>query len=133
MVYEKYFLNGHVYVNFFAFENGIPQYFGRIFTIQSSNDPVTVDTDQRDCPPGCPGTEPTIHGIGYAEVMKKLSSNALKTRPPIQVIAEVTEASIREDPDHKSGGPIDILHLSKDGARWVQKKRNAPKSSPREK
>ena len=68
-----------------------------------------------------------------AEVMKKLSCNALKTRPPIQVIAEVIEASIREDPDYKSDGPIDILHLSKDGARWVQKKRNAPKSSPREK
>jgi hypothetical protein len=126
MVYTKYFLNGHVYVNFFALENGIPQYFGRIFNIQSSNDPVTVETEQRDCPPGCPGTEPTIHGIGYAEVMKRLSSDALKTQTPIQVITEAIEASIREDPDLKSGGPIDILHLSKDGARWVQKKQECP-------
>jgi hypothetical protein len=52
----------------------------------------------------------------------------LKTRPPIQVIAEVIEASIREDPDHKSDGPIDILHLSKDGARWVQKKKGMPRN-----
>ena len=130
MVYKKYFLNGHVYVNFFAFENEIPRFFGRTFSIRSSNDSVTVDTDQRDCPPGCPGTEPTIHGIGYAEVMKKLSSNALKTRPPIQVIAEVIEASIREDPEHRSGGPIDILHLSKDGATWVQKKKECPEIQP---
>ena len=65
-----------------------------------------------------------------AEVMKKLSCNALKTRPPIQVITEVIEASIREDPDHKSGGPIDILHLNKDGARWVQKKRECREIQP---
>ena len=130
MVYKKYFLNRHVYVYFFAFENETPQYFGRIFTIQSSNGPVTVDTEQRDCPPGCSGSEPTILGIGYADVMKELSSNALKTRPPIPVITEVIEASIREDPDQKSGGPIDILHLSKDGARWVQKKKECPEIQP---
>ena len=118
MVYKKYFLNGHVYVYFLAFESGIHRYFGRIFTIQSSNDPVTVGIEQRDCPPGCPGTEPTILGIGYADVMKKLSSSALKTRAPIQVITEAIEASIREDPDHKSG------------ARWVQKKKECPEIQP---
>jgi hypothetical protein len=125
-VYEKYFLNGHVYLYFFAFENGIPRDFERIFTIQSSSDPVTVGIEPRDCPPGCPSTEPTIHGIGYADVLGKVSSGVLKTRPPVQVITEVIEASIREDPDHKSGGPIDILHLNKDGARWVQKKKECP-------
>jgi hypothetical protein len=130
MVYKQYFLNGHVYVYFVAFENETPRFFARTFTIQGSNDTVTVDTEQRDCPPGCPGTEPTIHGIGYAEVMKELSSDALKTRPPIQVITEVIEASIREDPDHKSGGPIDILHLNKDGARWVQKKKECREIQP---
>jgi len=130
MVYQKYFLNGHVYMYFFAFENETPRYFGRIFTIRSPNELVTVDTEQRDCPPGCPGTEPTILGIGYADAMKKLSSNALKTRTPIQVITEAIEASIREDPDHKSGGPIDILHLNKDGARWVQKKKECGEIQP---
>ena len=95
---------------FFAFENETPRYFGRTFTIRSSNDPVL--------------------GIGYADVMKKLSSSALKTRAPIQVITEAIEASIREDPDHKSGGPIDILHLSKDGARWAQKKKECPEIQP---
>jgi hypothetical protein len=130
MVYKKYFLNGYVYLYFFAFEDGIPRYFERIFTIQSSNDPVTVGIEQRDCPPGCPGTEPMIHGIGYADVMDKVSSEVLKTRPPVEVITEVIEASIREDPDHRSGGPIDILHLNKDGARWVQKKKECPEIQP---
>ena len=130
MVYQKYFLDRHVYVYFFTFEDETPKYFGRIFTIQSSNGPATVDTEQRDCPPGCPGSEPTILGIGYADVVKELSPNALKTRPPIEIITEVIEASIREDPDHKSGGPIDILHLSKDGARWVQKKKECPEIQP---
>ncbi len=123
MVYKKYFLGGHVYVYLFAFDNGIPRYFGRIFTIQSSNDPVTVGIERLDCPPDCPSTEPAILGIGYADAMKELSSAALKTRSPIQVITEAIEASIKEDPEHKSGGPIDILHLNKDGARWVQKKK----------
>jgi hypothetical protein len=130
MVYNKYFLNGRVYVYLFAFENGIPLYFGRIFTIQSSNDSVTVSTEQRDCPPDCPGTEPTLHAVGYADVIKKASPDALLTRPPIPFITEVIEASIREDPDHKSGGPIDILHLSKDGARWVQKKKECAEIQP---
>jgi hypothetical protein len=62
--------------------------------------------------------------------MKKLSSDALKTQPPIQFITEAIEASIREDPDHKSGGPIDILHLSKEGASWVQKKKECPEIQP---
>lgn len=129
-VYTKYFLNGHVYVYFFSSENGIPRYFERIFTIQSSNDPLTVGVERLDCPPGCSSNAPTILGIGYANVMKNVSSNVLETRPPIQVITEVIEASIREDPDHKSGGPIDILHLNKDGARWVQKKKECPEIQP---
>ena len=123
MVYRKYFLNGHVYVYFFAFENGFPRYFGRIFIIQSFNDPVTVGIEQRDCPPDCLSAEPTILGIGYADVIKKLSPDVSKTRPPIQLIAELVDASIKADPAHQSGGPIDILHLNKDGARWVQKKK----------
>jgi len=130
VVYQNYFLDRYVYVYFFTVENETPKYFERIFSIQSASGPVTVATEQLDCPPGCPGSEPTILGIGYADVMKALSSNALKTRPPVQVISEVIEASIREDPDHKSGGPIDILHLSKDGARWVQKKKECPEIQP---
>jgi hypothetical protein len=54
----------------------------------------------------------------------------LKKQPPIPFITEVIEASIREDPDHRSGGPIDILHLNKDGARWVQKKNECAEIQP---
>lgn len=130
MVYEKYFLGGHVYVYFVAFENETPRFFGRTFTIQSSNDPVTVGVEQHDCPPDCLAAEPTIFGIGYADIVEKVSSNVLKTRPPIQLITDIIETSIRDDPDHKSGVPIDILHLNKDGARWVQKKKECPAIQP---
>ena len=130
MVYNKYFLNGHVYVYLFAFDNEIPVYFGRIFTVQDSDDSVTISIEQRDCPPGCPDTEPTLHAIGYADVIKKASPDALRTQPPVPFITEVIEASISEDPDHKSGGPIDILHLSKDGASWVQKKKECDAIQP---
>jgi hypothetical protein len=129
-VYNQYFLNGHVYIYFVAFENETPRFFARTFAIRSSNDAVKVHTEQRDCPTGCPGTEPTIYGIGYAEVMKNLPTNALRIKPPIQVITELIEASIRKDPEHKSGGPIDILHLNKDGARWVQKKQECREIQP---
>ena len=129
-VYQQYFLNGHVYIYFVAFENETPRFFARTFTIKSSDDAVKVDTEQHDCPPGCPDTEPTIYGIGYADVMRQLSSTELQRRPPVQVITELIEASIREDPDHKSGGPIDILHLNNDGARWVQKKQECREIQP---
>ena len=129
-MYNKYFLNGRVYVYLFAFENEIPLHFGRIFAIRDSKDSVTVSTEQRDCPPDCLDTEPTLHAIGYADVIKRASADVLKTRPPIPFITEVIEASIREDPDHRSGGPIDILHLNKDGARWVQKKNECPEIQP---
>jgi hypothetical protein len=62
--------------------------------------------------------------------MKNLPTNALRIKPPIQVITELIEASIRKDPEHKSGGPIDILHLNKDGARWVQKKQECREIQP---
>jgi hypothetical protein len=130
MVYNKYFLNGRVYVYLLAFENEIPLYFGRIFIIQGSNDSVTVSTERRDCPPDCPDAEPTVHAIGYAGVIQKASPDALRTQPPIPFITEVIEASIREDPDRRSGGPIDILHLNKDGARWVQKKNECAEIQP---
>ena len=132
MVYNKYFLNGHVYVYLFAFENEIPVYFERIFTVQGSDDSVTISTEQRDCPPGCPATEPTLHAIGYADVIKKASPDALRIQPPIPFITGVIEASISEDPDHKSGGPIDILHLGKDGASWVQKKKECAAVQPQD-
>lgn len=130
MVYNKYFLNGRVFVYFFAFEHEIPLHFGRIFTIQGSKDSVTVSTEQHDCPPDCPVTEPTLHAIGYADVIERVSPDALKTLPLIPFITEIIEASIREDPDHRSGGPIDILHLNKDGARWVQKKNECTEIQP---
>jgi hypothetical protein len=132
MVYNNYFLNGHVYVYLFAFENETPLYFGRIFTVQGSDDSVTISTEQRDCPPGCTDTEPTLYAIGYADVIKKASPDALRTQPPVPFITEVIEASISEDPDHKSGGPIDILHLNKDGASWVQKKKECAAIQPQD-
>ena len=130
MVYKKYFLDGHVYVYLFAFENGITRYFERIFTIQSSTDPVTVGMERHDCPPGCLGGEATILGIGYADVVKEVSPDVLKTRPPVELITELVDASIKADPAHQSGGPIDILHLNKDGGRWVQKKKECPEIQP---
>lgn len=132
MVYNKYFLNGRVYVYLFVFDNEIPLFFERIFAVQSSNDSVTIKTEQRDCPPGCSSSEPTLIAIGYADVMKNVTTDALKTFSPIEFINEVIQASIREDPDHKSGGPIDILHLNKDGARWVQKKKECAEIQPDE-
>jgi hypothetical protein len=118
-----------VHVFLFAFKNETPQSFHRIFTHEVSNS-MKVHIEQRDCPPGCTTTEPNILGIGYADVIKKASPADLKTRPPIQFTTEVIEASIKADPDHQSGGPIDILHLNKEGARWVQKKNECPEIQP---
>jgi hypothetical protein len=118
-IYNSFFFNSRVYVYLFAFEIEVPRFFVRTFTVQSPKDSVIVSTEE--CPLGCP--IPMIDVIAPPDVTETMSPDLLKTLPPIQAITEVIETSIREDPYQRSAAPIDILHLNKDGARWVQKKK----------
>jgi hypothetical protein len=129
MVYESHFLNKVISVFLFAIENETPRSFHRTFTHQSSEDSVTVTVEQRDCPPGCTSAEHSVSAVGYGETMKTFSPSVFETHPPIQVIIELIEASIRAEPD-LSGGPVDVIHINKDGAKWVQKKDECPEIEP---
>ena len=125
-IYNSFFLNGRVYVYLFAFEIEVPRFFVKTFIVQSPKGSAIVGTE--DCSLGCP--TPMIDVIGPPDATEKVSPDLLKKLQPIQAITEVIETSIREDSYHRSAAPIDILHLNKDGARWVQKKKECGEIQP---
>lgn len=128
MVYQKA-INVPIHVFFFGFEE-IPVSYHRRFTHQKS-DPHTINITRWDCPPGC--TDPHMAGAGYADAIKKFASSVLQTQSPIDLIRDTVESSIKDDPEQQSGPPIDILHIDKDGAKWIQKKEECPTIQPQKK
>jgi hypothetical protein len=118
-----------VYVYFFGFEGDTPVSLRRTFTPMRSDAAVTtIRITEYDCPPNC--AEPHAIGVGYGNIIKDFSADVLKTRSPTDVIREIVELSIKEDPEQKSGMPVDILHLTKHGASWIQKKKECPEIKP---
>jgi hypothetical protein len=118
-----------VYVYFVGFEGDTPVSLGRTFAPRKSDAAVTtIRITEYDCPPNC--AEPHVVGVGYGNIIKDFSPDVLKTRSPTDVIREIVELSIKEDPEQKSGIPVDILHLTKYGASWIQKKKECPEIKP---
>src|SRR5207248_457953 len=100
----------------------------KTFTYEKSSDgSLQVKSETRNCPPGCGKSEPNIAAVIQGEVAKDLLLNKSTTLPPVQLINQAIEASIKAEPE-ESGGPIDILHLTKDGAEWIQRKKGCPRT-----
>jgi hypothetical protein len=116
-----------VYVYFLGFEGDTPVSLRRTFTPMKSDAAVTsMRIAEYDCPANC--AEPHVIGVGYGNIIKNFSPDVLKTRSPTEIIRAAVELSIKEDPEQKSGMPVDILHLTKHGS-WIQKKKECQKSS----
>jgi hypothetical protein len=114
---------------FFAFEGSTPVFLHKqfIYQTQGPGGDTTVRMLEFDCPPGC--TEPHVVGIGHGDTFKTLSPASLGTKSPVDFIREQMEWGIKNDPTY-SGPPVDILRLTKDGAKWIQKKPQCAEIKP---
>ena len=114
---------------FFGFEGDTPVSLHKQFLHQThgTGTDATVRMVEFDCPPSC--TEPHVLGVGHADIFKTLSSTSLGTKSPVDFIREQIASGIRNDPTY-SGPPIDILRLTKDGAKWIQKKPQCAEIKP---
>jgi hypothetical protein len=120
---------GALEVFFMSFENSVPSFATVTFTIsETSPETMSVKTQFDFCPGhGCPpagsGLEKLVFKtIGVADAI----DGSIKDRPsvltdlqndPVSTIRRLIELETKEAPD-LVGLPIDILTISKDGAKW---------------
>jgi hypothetical protein len=115
-------------VYFFGFDGDTPVLIQKRFIVDwfQPDDSVGVQILDYDCQTGC--EEVTVVGIGHVDAMKGLAS-ASETQSPIAIIRDRISSSIKSDPTN-SGLPIDILHLTKAGAKWIQNEKKCPDIQP---
>jgi hypothetical protein len=108
-------------VNFAAIENNIPALYGRRFTI-SSDDPI-IKIERHQCPGSdCPNGEITV--LTGPEKYKKqfYKENPVLSGDLAEMARKFVQAQIDENvPD--VGPPIDLVLLTANGVKWMQRKR----------
>ena len=116
-------------VYFFGFDGDTPVLIQKRFVLHEfqRGDSVRIQILDYDCQTGC--DEVTVVGIGHADAMKDLASAASESQSPVDIVRDRISLSIKSDPE-KSGHPIDILHLTKAGAKWIQNEKNCPAIQP---
>jgi hypothetical protein len=117
---------------FAGVENGTPTLILRAFTIAHS-DPISVRPYRRSCPGDCP-TGIHVFYLGQKQAMFKFAAShpRLWDGKAESVIEKLIQVAIADKPD-EVGPPIDILGITKDGAQWVQRKKECPDIQPQAK
>jgi hypothetical protein len=108
---------------FWGLHQGVPVLFTRTFHVSESDSGAPLVTVSRlDRPGGCPGGETAIflghtdaiqrHYDDHPDVFKGDFTEAIETLIELQAVA--TPEAV--------GGEVDLISLTKDGPRWVQKR-----------
>jgi hypothetical protein len=118
-----------VSVFFFGFDDNTPVAIKKTFAedkVQTAKTP-NIRIAHNDCPPEC--NDLLVMFNGHADAAKGLSLDFVKTQSPVELIRERIGLSIKIDPSD-SGPPIDILHLTKSGGKWIQNEKQCPEITP---
>lgn len=88
---------------------------------------VSVRVSRQSCPGDCPDGV-RMFFLGRYSAIERYMSNRSKDTPRLRLEEAVNhfiELEIGENPQDV-GGPVDILRIDRDGARWIQKKDSCP-------
>jgi hypothetical protein len=122
--FHQHYENGSaVDIIFFGMEKDVPVLYLRYFVASSSaNGSISIEVKQLNCPGDCPT------GITYAFLGEQSALNKFLDENPhyskngwIPTINKLIEIEAKDKPDFVSL-PVDILHLDKNSAEWIQKK-----------
>jgi len=112
---------------FLAVEKDSPFLLRRDFIpITSAFDSVEMNIVRKKCPGDCQNGE-DIYPLGEKRAIKERLSQGPNfwKNDPINAIRKLIELEIADDPFYV-GPPIDILQIDKNGARWIEKKKECP-------
>jgi hypothetical protein len=113
---------------FFGIEDGIPAYRVIDFiAINPLSEPVHITQREVSCPGTLPATQPATSIIGHTAAIRahKLTEDfwkGLDTIAGIKKLISIESNAMGEE----VGGKIDIIRVTRRGARWVQKKTECP-------
>jgi hypothetical protein len=122
--------NQVITITFFGFDGEIPVLLQKRFAF-AANQPenaTNIDVTESDCPPVCEGMVKMLF-IGHADAIAGISQSSIQTQTLVEMIRERIALSIKSDPEN-SGHPIDILHLTRAGAKWIQNEKQCPAIQP---
>jgi hypothetical protein len=111
---------------FIGFQDGKSFALVRQFQADESN-PVAVRVSRESCPGDCPDGV-RMFFLGRHKAIERYLSQRSKDDPRLsleEAVKHFIELEIGENPQ-EVGGPVDILRVDKDGARWIQKKDTCP-------
>jgi hypothetical protein len=112
---------------FWAVEKRQPVLRTMMFTIgDSSNRSPVVKVERKLCPGDCPGGEGVIY-LGHSDAIESYVAKHPKLfdgdlARAIETLINVQAAATPET----VGGEVDIVRLTNDGAKWVQRKEDCP-------
>jgi hypothetical protein len=124
-------VRGNVVTFFFGFEDGKPATYVHHFSVmtqrQHSKVPL-IDVTHDICGPQCvpaDGNPYLMHTRSQAMDDFRSKNPALLQNDPVAFVRSMISTDIAAN-NHRSGPPVDILRIDKNGPKWIEKKPNCP-------
>ena len=124
-------VNGNVMTFFFGFEDGKPAAYAHRFSVMAQRDHSKgslIDGAHDGCGPQCVPAD----GNPYLMQTRSQAMDDFRSKnlgllrdDPVAFVRSMILSDIAANKE-RSGPPVDILRIDKNGARWVEKKPNCP-------
>ena len=127
----KILSRGNVVIFFFGFEDEKPAAYSHRFSVMSQGERSKIpliDGTQDNCGPQCvlaDGSPYLMHTRSQAMDDFHSKSRGLLREDPVAFVRSMISYDIAANKD-RSGPPIDILRIDRNGPKWIEKKPNCP-------
>lgn len=123
-------MRANIVTFFFGFENGRPAVYMDRAVINAGERPSApwIESVQESCGASCvpPDGRPYLLHTPSAAIDDFRASNAaLLQDDPVAFVRNAIAADITAN-SHRSGPPVDLLRLDRNGIKWIDKKPNCP-------
>jgi len=124
-------VHGNVVTYFFGFEEGKPAAYAHRFSVVTPPEhskAARIDGAHDGCGPRClpaDGHPYLMHTRSQAMDDFRFNNRGLFENDPVAVVRSMILADIAANKD-RSGPPVDILRIDKNGPKWIDKKPNCP-------
>jgi hypothetical protein len=125
-------VRGRIVTVFFGFEDKKPSTYAHSFSVVKqrarSKDAPLIEVARDDCGPRC-ATEADnpylMHTPSQAMEEFRLKNRGLLRDHPVEFVRSIIFSDIAAN-KHRSGPPVDILRIDRNGPKWIEKKPNCP-------
>jgi len=125
-------VHGNVVTFFFGFEDGKPATYAHSFSVMTqrghAKEAPLIEVTHDDCGPQCvpaDGHPYLMHTRSQAMDDFRLKNRGLLRDHPVAFVRSIIFSDIAAN-KHRSGPPVDILRINRNGPQWIEKKPNCP-------